>query len=66
MYYYVRIDGIPEQTLAFMGYMKIVENEEFILYQHKGDEIIVDRSDMMLKVDDINDALLLGDDIFKV
>ena len=43
--WYVRIDGIPEGYLEFLGYQRISEDVEFCLYRDiQGDEQIVQKS----------------------
>lgn len=55
--FYVSIDGVSDEFLAFLGYTVVAESEEFKLYRHPdGDETIVDLSDPHLLVEDVNDA----------
>lgn len=54
---YVNIDGLPIALLEFMGYVRVAENEEFLLLNHKGDEhIIYKPGPQMLYVEDHNDV----------
>ena len=54
---YVNIDGIPINFLEFMGYIRVAENSEFLLLNHKGDEhIIYKPGPRMLYVGDNNDV----------
>ena len=63
---YVSLDRISDEQLEFLGYILITENELFKLYLHKGEEIIVDKSDPFIMVDDLNDAALMGSEILHV
>jgi len=63
---YVSLDNVTEEQLNFLGYYPIAENELFKVYLHKGEEIVVDKSDAFILVDDPNDAALLGKEIFQI
>ena len=63
---YVSLDGVTEDQLAFLGYILLDENKEFKIYYHLGEELIVDKSDPFIYVDDLNDAALFGKQIFRV
>lgn len=63
---YVSLDGVSEETLNFLGYYCIGENEEFKIYYHKGEEIIVDKSKPYILVDDLNDAKLFGNEVIEI
>lgn len=59
--FYVRIDGISDEELAFLGYTVIVDDQQFKLYRdYRGDEYIVDQSNPYILVDDANDAMILS------
>ena len=56
---YVNIDGLPIEFLEFMGYVRVAENDEFLLLNHKGDEhIIYKPGPRMLFVEDGNDVAI--------
>lgn len=63
MGFYVNLDGVQDGQLLLAGYVLIDENDQFRVYRHFGEDIIVDRSDPFIVVDDINDAAILGSDI---
>jgi len=56
---YVSIDGIPIGFLEFMGYIRVTEDADFLLLNHKGDEhIIYKRGPQLLYVADDNDVAI--------
>lgn len=63
---YVSLDGVTEGQLEFLGYILLAEDEEFKVYYHQGEEVIVDKNDPFIYVDDLNDASLFGAQIFRV
>jgi hypothetical protein len=63
---YVRLEGVSEDQLEFLGYILMDENTETKVYYHLGDYIIVDKSDPFLFVHDYNDAALLGSEAISV
>jgi hypothetical protein len=63
MGFYVNLDGVQDGQLLLAGYVLVDENEQFRVYRHFGEDIIVDKSDPFIVVDDINDAAILGSDI---
>lgn len=60
--WYVSIDGISDDTLAFLGYTLIGQDDDFKLYSHyAGDRHLVAKNgSKFLYVDDLNDALALN------
>lgn len=52
---YVSLDGVSKDTLEFLGYYLVAENDDFEIYYHLADEIIVEKSDRLLYVEDAND-----------
>ena len=63
MGFYVNLDGVPDGKLLLAGYILVDEDEQFWVYRHFGEDIVVDKSDPFIVVDDINDAAILGSDI---
>lgn len=63
---YVSLDGVSEEQLQFLGYILISENDEFRVYYHLGEEVIVEKADPFIYVEDLNDAALFGSEIFRV
>jgi hypothetical protein len=63
MGFYVRLDEIDDELLQLAGFVRIAENEKFIIYSHFGDDVIVNKHDPFVIVDDVNDAAMLGSDI---
>ncbi|MEJ1937751.1 hypothetical protein WDZ92_46760, partial [Nostoc sp. NIES-2111] len=58
--YYVSIRNVTERDLEFLGYRKIKENDEFILYEDlEGEEHVVCRAEPFMFVKDVNDVLAL-------
>jgi hypothetical protein len=54
---YVLIDGIANEYLEFMGYLRVAESDAFIIYSNKGSEFIIDkRGPRRLFVADMNDV----------
>lgn len=66
MKFHVSLEDVSDETLEFLGYILIEEDERFRLYVHKGDQILVDKEDPFLMVDDLNDAALLGSEIINI
>lgn len=60
--YYVRIDHLSESDLALMGFIKIDENEEFVVFRHyTGVHHLLPKSGMkFLYVEDLNDAVAMS------
>lgn len=63
MAFYVSLDGVDEDTLSIVGFVLIDENEATKLYRYCGEDILVDKSDPFVYVDDLNDAAILGSEI---
>jgi hypothetical protein len=63
---YVRLDGVTEEQLEFLGYILINEDEDTKIYYHLGDHIIVDKSDPFMFVHDQNDASILGNEAISI
>ncbi len=60
--WYVSIDGVSDDTLKFLGYNLVKENDDYKIYNHvyTGDDQIVDkRGTPYLYVDDINDSIAI-------
>jgi len=58
--FYVPIGGIPDATLAFLGYQLISEDTEFRMYRdYTGCEYVVQKANPYLMVHDVNDAQAL-------
>ncbi len=56
---YVNIDGLPINFLEFMGYVLVAENEDFLLFNNKGqDHIIFRKGPRLLFVEDDNDVAI--------
>lgn len=60
MLYYVSIKNVSDEQLKFLGYILVSEDADTRLYRHFGEDILVDRADPFIYVDDLNDAILLG------
>jgi hypothetical protein len=57
----VDISGIADQSLEFVGYFLVEENEEFKIFRDKyGEDHIVQKSDGLLYVDELDQAQSLG------
>lgn len=56
--WYVKIDHLTEEQLAFLGYDFVRGNDEFdlVINRYTGDEYILDKGNRHLYVDDLNDA----------
>ncbi len=55
--FFVRIDHLTENDLAFFGFRLDDENDEFKLYVcHRGHQYVVKKDDPYLFVEDVNDA----------
>ena len=59
--FYVYVGGVPDEFLEFLGYVRVEETDEFKVYLHHGEPIIVEKSNPYLYVDDLNDARILKD-----
>jgi hypothetical protein len=59
--HYVDITDISKENLEFLGYYLVEEDEEFALYDNKGEHFIVHRraDRKFIYVDDVNDATIL-------
>ena len=57
---YVRLDDIPDEKLEFLGYILVDEDDEYKVYYHLGEYIIVDKADPFMFIHDHNDAAALG------
>jgi len=66
MRYYVSIAGVPDQFLEFLGYILIEETDEFKVYLHKGEPVVVEKASPNLYVDDLNDARILKGNIMTI
>ncbi len=64
--FYVSMDGVSAEMLEMLGYYLLSEDPSFKVYYHKGDEIIVDKSDPFIYVDVVNDASYFGSDILSI
>jgi hypothetical protein len=56
----VDVGHLTNDQMAFFGYVLVAENEDFAVYRHYGEDIIVSKSDRFILVDDLNDALNMG------
>lgn len=63
MGYYVSLDNVDDLTLSIVGFVLIDENEAYWLYRYQGEDVLVDKDDPFVIVDDINDAAILGFEI---
>lgn len=63
MGFYVNLDGVSDGQLALAGYILVDEDDGYWIYRHYGEDVIVDKADPFIVVDDINDATILGSDI---
>ncbi|MEE9159948.1 MAG: hypothetical protein V3U60_16375 [Gammaproteobacteria bacterium] len=61
--FYVRIDGISDNHLAFLGYTLVFEDHKHRLYRnYMGEEYAVPKhGKQYLLVEDMNDAQILSD-----
>ena len=60
MRFYVRIDGVSDEDLGFLGFTLVGESDQFKLYRdYYGEEFIVDRTAPYMFVDDVNDYEIL-------
>ncbi len=66
MRHFVSVENVSEETLEFLGYFLVHEDQDHKLYLHKGDEIIVMKSDPFIYVEDINDVELFKGDVMSV
>lgn len=64
--YYVSVAHISDEFLGLLGYVLIHESAEFKIYSHFGDEVIVDKADPFILVDDVNDAVAMGSEVIAV
>jgi hypothetical protein len=60
---YVSIKDVSDELLGVLGYVLVHETDDLKIYNHFGDEMIVDKADPFLLVDDINDAVALGSEV---
>ena len=59
--FYVALDDISDEQLAFLGYTLIKDSEKFKIYNdYSGDNHIVYKANPFIYVDDVNDALYLN------
>ncbi|MEM7689678.1 MAG: hypothetical protein AAF291_11720 [Pseudomonadota bacterium] len=63
MGFYVNLEDVNDLQLAIAGFVLVSDNEQFRVYRHLGEDVIVDKSDPFVVVDDINDAAVLGSEI---
>ncbi len=63
MGFYVNLQNVDDGQLLVAGFVLIGENDHFRIYRHYGEDVIVDKSDPFVIVEDINDAAVLGSDI---
>lgn len=66
MRHYVSIEHVSEETLSFLGYILFSEDEHTKVYYHLGEEIIVDKADPFIYVDDANDVPLFRGDVMAI
>jgi hypothetical protein len=66
MRHHISIAGVSEETLTFVGYVLVYEDGDTKVYSHFGTEVIVDKSDPFLLVDDLNDLPLIKGDVIAV
>ena len=60
--YYVSINGLEPETLAFFGLQQVAEDDEFALYVDSyGEQQIVDKRSPHIYVEDLNDAQHISD-----
>jgi hypothetical protein len=59
--HYVDITGVSDAELEMLGYYLVEEEDEFALYDNKGEHFIVHRQGnrRFIYVEDINDAMIL-------
>lgn len=63
MGFYVSLDGVDDATLLLAGFVLVDEDEAFRVYRYYGEDVVVDKSDPFVIVEDINDAATLGSEI---
>jgi hypothetical protein len=63
---YVSIKNVSEEVLSVLGYTLVHETDDTKIYNHFGDEHIVDKSDPFLMMDDVNDAIHLGSEVIRL
>ncbi|WP_338241545.1 hypothetical protein [Aurantiacibacter hainanensis] len=66
MGFYVSLDGVDDGTLLLAGFVLIEEGEAYKIYRHYGEDVIVDKDDPFVVVEDINDAAVLGSEIIPI
>ena len=66
MKYHVNIADVSDETLAFVGYVLVYEDGDTKVYLNFGTEIVVDKSDPFILVEDANDLPILGKDYIRV
>lgn len=55
--FYVRLNGVSDGDLEFLGYVLAGEDTQFKVYiDRQGEQHIVDKANPVLYVEDINDA----------
>ena len=60
MRFYVRIDGVSDDDLAFLGFTLLADSPDFKLYRnYYGEEFVVEKASPFLYVDDVNDFEIL-------
>lgn len=57
---YVRLDNVEPSALLLAGFVLTEQNEAFRIYRHRGEDVIVQKDDPFVIVDDINYAATLG------
>ena len=62
----MRLEGVTDEQLAFLGYILVEETDDTKLYYHLGDYVIVDKDDPFIFVHDHNDAISLGTEAISV
>lgn len=63
MGFYVNLENVNDLQLSLAGFVLVSENDDFRVFRHFGEDVIVDKSDPFVIVDDINDAAVLGSEI---
>lgn len=61
--FYVCIDGVSDEFLAFLGYLRVAEDAQFIVYrhQHTNEDHLVEKSGRRyFYVEDMNDAIAIN------
>jgi hypothetical protein len=66
MRHYVSVSGVSDETLEFVGYVLVSEDADTKIYSHFGEEVIVDKEDPFIYVDDINDLPFMKGDVIIV